>query len=190
MTVPSFIRFSGLCLIITGVLFISFAILYSISSLKTMAAYVNLMGMLAFLLGLVGMYFRQMQVLGKFGFITFLIYFFGAGMWTGFGWFSAFAVPALEEHAPQLVSSSLPDQMNMGLIISLFSFFVGMFLFNLLTAVKGILPRWAALLLVIVPIVDFIPIGNYLAQPLAGVSFIWLGYSLWKGPYKEETRVS
>ncbi|MFJ5716218.1 hypothetical protein [Neobacillus sp. NPDC093127] len=113
----------------------------------------------------------------------------GAGMWTGFGWADVFVVPALGKHAPQLVNT-LPEQMNMGLIISLFSFFGGMFLFNLLTAVKGILPRWAALLLVIVPIIDFIPIGNYLAQPLAGVSFIWLGYSLWKGPYKEETRVS
>ncbi|MFF2447037.1 hypothetical protein ACFVSW_08025 [Neobacillus sp. NPDC058068] len=185
MTVPSFIRFSGLCLIFTGVLFISFAILYSISSLKTMAAYVNLLGMLVLLLGIAGMYFRQMQILGKWGFITFLIYFLGAGMWTGFGWSDVFVVPALEKHAPQLVNT-LPEQMNMGLIISLFSFFGGMFLFNLLTAVKGILPRWAALLLVIVPFIDFIPIGNYLAQPLAGVSFIWLGYSLWKGTYKEE----
>ncbi|MBT2689432.1 hypothetical protein J7I93_14660 [Bacillus sp. ISL-47] len=185
MTVSSFLRFSGLCLIFTGILFVLFAIMYSISSLRTLASYVNLIGMLFLLLGIAGMYVRQMQDMGKFGFIAFLIYFWGAGMWTGFGWSEAFVIPVLKENAPHLFSGSIPNQINIGLMISLFSFFIGMLVFNLLTAVKAILPRWAALILVIVPIIDFIPIGNYLAQPLAGIAFIWLGSSLWNGKYEE-----
>jgi hypothetical protein len=190
MMFASFLRFSGLSLIVTGVLFVSFAILYSISSLQPLAHYLNLIGMLFLLLGTVGTYLRQMHAFGILGFTTFLIYFLGAGMWTGFGWASAFVLPALEEHTPHLVSDSLPDQINIGLMISLISFFVGMLLYHLVTAVKAVLPRWPALVLVVVPIIDFIPFGNYLAQPIAGVAFIWIGYTLMNGKYEDSNLAS
>lgn len=42
-------------------------------------------------------------------------------------------------------------------------------LFGLLTAVKGVLPRWPAIILFLVPIMDFIAYGSYAAQPLSSV---------------------
>lgn len=184
MNLSSFLRFTGVCSIIAGILFLSLAIWYN-TSLGQFGAYVNLIGMAFLLLGLVGIYLRQMNAVGILGFFIFILTFIGAALWTGFGWVSAFVVPVLEEVAPEILADAPPAPLNIGMSISMFSFFIGLLLFGLVTAWKRILPRGAAILLVLVPILDFIPIGSYVAQPLAGVALIWLGYSIWKGNYEE-----
>lgn len=85
----------------------------------------------------------------------------------------------LEESAPAILEDN-PASLITAVNLSLYPFFIGILLFGLMTAVKGILPRWPSLLLVAVPIIDFIPYGFFVAQPLAGVALIWLGYSLSK----------
>lgn len=161
------------------------AIWYNISSLEAIGSYLNLIGMAFLLLALAGIYLRQMNAIGIVGFIIFLISFIGAVLWAGFGWVGAFVVPALEEVAPEIVSGDPPEMINLGLTLSMVTFFGGMLLFGLVTAWKAILPRGGALLLALVPILEFIPYGSNVAQPLAGVALIWLGYALWKGNYEE-----
>jgi hypothetical protein len=185
VNLTSFLRFTGVSSIITGVLFLSMVIWYNISSLEAIGSYLNLIGMAFLLLALVGIYLRQMNAIGIFGFIIFLISFIGAVLWSGFGWVGAFVVPALEEVAPEILSGSPPAMINLGMSLSMFTFFGGMLLYGLVTAWKGILPRGGALLLALVPILEFIPYGSTVAQPLAGVALIWLGYALWKGNYEE-----
>lgn len=137
-------------------------------------------------LGLFGIYLRQREAVGIVGFIVFVLSVIGTVMWAGFGWAGAFVVPVLEDLAPEILSDSPPGLINVGLMVSLVSFFIPILLLGLVTAWKGILPRGAGILLVIVPILDFIPYGSYVAQPLAGVSLLWLGYAIWKGEYQEE----
>ena len=60
----------------------------------------------------------------------------------------AFVVPVLQDRAPELVNGDPPGLANVGLQISLFTFFIGLLLFGIMTAIKGILPRWAAILLI------------------------------------------
>lgn len=189
MSMSAFMRFTGLCSIITGILFLSTAIWYN-TSLEGFGAYVNLAGMAILPLGLVGIYLRQRNAVGILGFIIFVLAIIGTVLWAGFGWAGAFVVPVLEELAPEILSDTPPGLINIGLMISLLGFFIPLFLLGLVTAWKGILPRVAAILLVLVPILDFIPYGSYVAQPLAGVSLLWLGYSIWKGDYQEEKGVS
>jgi hypothetical protein len=170
---------------ITGLLFLSLAIWYN-TSLGGFGAFVNLAGMALLPLGLVGIYLCQREAVGVWGFIILVLAIIGTVLWAGFGWASAFVVPVLEDLAPEILKDSPPGLIGTGLMISLVTFFLPLFLFALMTAWKGILPRVAAILLVLVPILDFIPFGNYVAQPLAGVSLLWLGYSIWKGNYVVE----
>ncbi|WP_026575683.1 hypothetical protein [Bacillus sp. UNC438CL73TsuS30] len=163
---------------ITGILFILTAILYLTSSDKA-ADYVNLAGMAFMLLGLVGIYLRQMKEVGMFGFIVFIITFIGSVLWAGFGWAGTFIKPLLEDQAPELLKQAPP-----GMMPSMLTFFIGLFLFGIVTALKGVLPRVAAILLILVPILNFVPYGEYVAQPLGGISLLWLGYAVWKGKYE------
>ncbi|MFY0544083.1 hypothetical protein [Brevibacillus sp. H7] len=183
MTMPSFLRFSGLCSIIAGILFLSMSVWSSIS-LEEIGSYADLIGMAFLLLGLVGIYLRQMNAVGVIGFLIFIFTFIGAVLWAGHSWVNAFVIPVLEEFSPQILNNP-PEQIMTGVAISLYPFFIGIMLFGIVTAWKAILPRWGALLLAVVPILDFIPYGSYVSQPLAGIGFIWLGYSLWKGSYEE-----
>jgi hypothetical protein len=178
-------RFTGLCSMIAGVLFLSLSVFYNVSSLSGIGSFVNLLGMALLALGLVGIYLRQMNAVGVFGFIVFLIAFIGTILWAGWGWAGAFIVPVLEDLAPELVKDVPPGLISTGMMISLLTFFGGLVLFGIVTALKGILPRGAAILLIIVPILDFIPYGSAIAQPLAGVALLWLGYAVWKGNYEE-----
>lgn len=185
MNLTSFLRFTGFCLFIAGILFLSTAIFYYVSSLERIGTYIDLIGMALLLLGLVGLYIRQMNEVGVVGLIIFLIAFLGAVLWAGAGWSTTFILPVLDEQAPQILSDPPPALIGTGYGVSLYTFFGGMLLFALITAWKGILPRVAAILLAVVPILDFVPFGHFVSQPLAGVALIWLGYSLWKGNYED-----
>jgi hypothetical protein len=178
MTLSSFIRFTGICSMIAGILFVSLAIWYNVG-MHAFGAYLDLIGMLCLLLGLAGMYLSQAKAFGKPGFLIFLLAFFGAAMWTGHSWVNAFLIEVLETAAPEVLENP-PGKLMTGITLSLYPFFLGLLLFGLFTAIKGILPRWPALILVIVPILDFVPYGSYVAQPLAGVALVWLGYAVWK----------
>lgn len=184
-----FMRFLGICSVITGILFLSM-IIWASTSLDEFGSFVTLIGMVLLVFGLLGFYLRQMNEFGVFGFIVFVITMVGTVLWAGFMWVNAFVVPVLQERAPELVKGGPPGLANVGLQTSLYIFFIGLFLFGILTAIKGVLPRLAAILLILVPILNFIPYADVVSQPLAGISFIWLGISVWKGVYEESQDVS
>lgn len=178
MTVSSFIRFGAMSSIIAGILTVSLSLWYNIS-MEAFGSYVNLISMLFLVLGIVGLYLYQAKEFGTIGFIIFLLTFFGAIMWAGHGWVEAFMISILEETAPAILENPPPLLMT-GVALSLYPFFIGLLLFGLWTAIKGVLPRIPAIVLILVPIVDFIPYGFFISQPLAGVAIAWLGFSVWK----------
>ncbi|WP_409275128.1 hypothetical protein V1499_07615 [Neobacillus sp. SCS-31] len=183
MSYSSFIRMTGLCGIISGLLTISLSVWDNIS-MGALGSYVSLIAMLFLLFALIGIYLVNAKQLGKPGFGVFLLTFFGAGMWTGHGWVMAFVVPVLEESAPAILEKP-PALLMTGVSLSLYPFFIGLILFGILLALKGILPKGAAILMILVPILDFIPYGSYVAQPLSGVAILWLGWVLWKEKYNK-----
>jgi hypothetical protein len=188
MNKASFMKFLGICSVITGILFLSMAIWES-TSLNELGSFVSLVGTVLLVFGLFGIYLRQQTEFGVFGFIVFVISIIGTVLWAGFMWVGAFVVPVLQERAPELANNAPPGLANVGLQISLYIFFIGIFLFSIMTAIKGILPRWAAILLILVPILNFIPYAEAVSQPLAGISFIWLGISVCKSVNKQSQDV-
>lgn len=186
MTLSSFLRVSGLCAMIGGLLFLSTPI-WVLGFPDTMInAYVDHLGTILILLGLVGCYLSQIKSTGKFGLISFLIAFLGTSMWIGFKWASSFIVPVLKDVAPQMIDE-MPATIMIGMMISLYTFLIGWILFSIVTARKAVLPRWGAILIIIGLISDVIPYGYYVAQPLAGLGIAWLGYALWQGRKENET---
>lgn len=182
MSLSSLLRVCGILSVIGGLLFLAMPVWYNVSS--EVGAFVDLVGLVLLLFGIIGIYLRQIKESGLVGLITFIFALIGTVLWTSFKWASAFVVPVLEKQAPEIINTPA-DLLEIGMGISLFSFFIGWFLFALATAWKGVLPRWGAILLILAMITEFIPYGYYVAQPLAGLGFIWLGYFLWKGKYEE-----
>ncbi|WP_059173882.1 hypothetical protein [Bacillus sp. FJAT-27445] len=183
MTYSSFIRFTGLCGMVTGVLSFSLLFWYN-TSMERFGSYVDLIAMLFLLLALIGIYLVNAKHFGKVGFGVFLLTFFGAAMWTGHSWVNAFVVPVLEESAPAVLEK-VPPLLMTGVSLSLYPFFIGLILLGILLALKGVLPKGAGIMMVLVPILDFIPYGTYVAQPLAGIAILWLGHSIWKEKYNK-----
>jgi hypothetical protein len=182
MPISSLLRVCGIFSVIGGLLFLAMPVWYNVS--LEVGAFADLIGMVLLVFGIIGIYLRQINASGLLGLITFIIVLIGTVLWTSFKWASAFIVPILEKLAPEILNTP-PKILEIGMGISLFSFFIGWFLFALVTAWKGVLPRWGAILLILAMITEFIPFGYYVAQPLAGLGFIWLGYFLWKGKYEE-----
>lgn len=183
MSLSSFQRACGLFSMIGGLLFLILPVFYEV--FPGVGASLDLIGMVFLLFGIIGIYLFQINAVGVFGFITFIFALVGTALWTAYKWAAVFVVPVLEEHAPELLQDPPPELLSIGLSISLYTFFIGWFLFSLVTAWKAELPRWGAILLVLATIVDFIPYGYYASQPLAGIGFLWLGYTIWKKKSQE-----
>lgn len=184
----TFLRVSGLCSLIGGLLFLSTPIWFLGFPDSQIGSYVDHLGTILILWGLVGFYLSQMKTTGKLGFISFALAFLGTSLWVGFKWVHTFVEPALMELAPQIMEGEPPGSILMGINISLLAFFLGWIFFASVTAWKAVLPRWGAIIIIIGLLADFIPFGYYVAQPLAGLGMAWLGYALWKGK-KEENSV-
>ncbi|MFD2444055.1 hypothetical protein ACFSO7_08660 [Bacillus sp. CGMCC 1.16607] len=168
-----------MCSIIAGILTVSLSLWYNIS-MDAFGSYVDLISMLFLVLGLVGVYLYQAKEFGTIGFIIFLLTFFGAIMWAGHAWVVSFIVPLLEKSDPAILENP-PSLLMTCITLSLYPFFIGLLLFGLWTTIKGVLLRLPAILLIIVTVLDFIPNGSFIAQPLAGVAILWLDYSIGNG---------
>jgi hypothetical protein len=150
---------------------------------------------LLFLLGITGIYARQVNKAGWLGLAGFLI----VSWWlqTGFVFAEAFIFPLLATTAPQFVDGTLgtiargqASAVNLGALPMIYSLGVGVaymlggLLFGIATLRAGILPRWPAGLLAVAaaltPLAALLP---HAIQRLAGIpvglALAWLGYALW-----------
>jgi hypothetical protein len=140
------------------------------------------------ILGLIGLYARQIQETGALGLIGFLLIFLSMTSFLGITYFEAFINPAVAASDPAFVESQmagvLPGPLMVILPVSGLCFGLGWLLFGLGLIRAGILPRWAA----IVTIIGAIPFGlgplfpaivGVIAAVVFGAGAIWLGYALW-----------
>lgn len=139
------------------------------------------------LLGLVGLYARQSEKTGTLGFVGFLLSFISTALFVGAGTFDAYVVPVLTARARDLLDPAGP--LLGGTLMPVFGltgvcFAVGFVFFGIATFRAALLPRTAALLLIIsAPILGFSPLMPLIARTIGSVVFglanIWLGYALW-----------
>lgn len=146
-------------------------------------------------LGLAGLYARQVEKAGWLGLIGFLV--FSAWM-TLVGFYSfleAAVLPRLASEFPPFVTgflgmfSGVPSPVNLGVLPTMWNistpmFLLGSLLFAIATFRAGILPRWAAVLLALGTVL--IPVGALLPTELRakiilipiGLGLAWMGYAL------------
>jgi hypothetical protein len=202
ITPSSLIRWAGLSAVVAGIIFAGIQPIHPpdvLASVNTTAWSIitpikTVMCML-FLLGITGLYARQVEKTGWLGLAGYLVFSLCWSLELGFIFAEAFVIPPLASAAPKFVEgffgivNGYPIQMNLGLLPALYAFMsitylLGGLLFGIASFRAGILPRWAGGLLavtaVLTPLAALLPhaIQRFAAVPV-GVAVACLGYTLW-----------
>jgi hypothetical protein len=202
-TAPNLIRWTGLAAILAGIVFAGIQPIHPpdelasvttptwaiITPLKTTMA-------LLFLVGLTGLYARQVNEAGWLGLAGYVLFSLSWAFNFAFIFTEAFVMPPLASVAPQFVAAFMTiasgqqaGDVNIGSLPTLYAVFcgggymLGGLLFGIATFRAGVLPRWAAALLALTaaltPAAALLP---HAIQRLAGVPMglviAWLGYAL------------
>ncbi len=203
MNTKNLIRWAGLAAMGSGILFIGIQAIHPpdvLSSVTTGAwAIVHYSGVTMALLGLIGItgiYARQVKAAGWLGLAGYLLLSLFYAVTMAFQFTEAFIVPLLATEAPKFVEgflgifTSSASEVNLGALPTLYAlagfggYILGGLLFGIATLRAGILPRWAAGLLAVGAALT--PAGALVGHPLdrtfavpVGVALAGLGYALW-----------
>jgi hypothetical protein len=201
ITASTLMRLAGLSAILAGLCFLVIGMFHpvNIPSSVTTATWANVhifataLGFFG-LFGMAGLYARQAEKSGWLGLIGFLLFSAWMTLVTGFSFVEAFILPRLATESPAFVAgilgmfSSIPSQVDLGILPTLWNisgpmYILGPLLFGIATFRAGILPRWAAALLilgaVLVPVGALVP-PEYQPKIMipVGLAMAWLGYAL------------
>lgn len=146
-------------------------------------------------LGLTGLYARQVEKAGWLGLIGFLLFSGWMTMVGSFSFIEAAVLPQMASEFPPFVDgflgmfTGIPSQVNLGAMPTLWNIstpmlILGSLVFAIATFRAGILPRWAAGLLALgslmVPVGALLPTGlqaKIILIPM-GLGLAWMGYAL------------
>jgi hypothetical protein len=150
---------------------------------------------LFFLIGITGIYARQVNQAGWLGLAGYLMLILSWWLQTAYVFIELFILPVMAGAAPGFVDSFLgivngsPGEMNIGALPAVYGllgilYMLGGVLFGIATFRAGILPRRAAALLAVgaavTPLAALLPhaLQRFAAVPV-GLAIAWLGYALW-----------
>lgn len=193
MSSTNLIRWSGLAALIGGVLLAILSALESVlfgsqpdsaavaSSAWIMVEVAWIVAEILIILGLIGLYARQVGQAGSLGLVAFLVALAGTVMMSGIDWSAAFLSSHLVETAPPGVLDAEPTGIFLvGLLLSLVLFTLGWLLFGLASLQARVLSRGAAVLLMVGAVLflamGFLEIG--FEAVVFGVGVAWSGYGL------------
>jgi hypothetical protein len=147
------------------------------------------------LLGITGLYARQVRETGWLGLAGFILFSLWPVLTLPFTFAEALFLPQLTTVAPKFVESFLgifngsPGEMNLGAAAAVYDLsgvllILGGLLFGIATLRAGILSRWAAGLLAVAAAVTpaaalLPPEHRALVAVPVGLALAWLGYALW-----------
>lgn len=202
-TAPMVIRWTGLAAMAAGSIFAAIQPIHpadELSSVTSRAWIIITTLKLAmcslFLLGITGIYARQLERCGWFGLVGYLVFGLSWSVQSGFVFVEAFVLPVLATASPQFVESYLgvvnghPGQVNIRGLAAIYQLAVGIpyvlggAVFGIATLRARVLPRWPAGILTLVallaPVAALLPHATErLAAVPMGLAMAWLGYSLW-----------
>jgi hypothetical protein len=195
MSSSNLIRWSGLAALVGGVLVVVYDVLDAAlfpgeqvsGAMATSSWFIvqilSLVGLVLITLGLVGLYARQVEQGETLGLVAFLVAFIGTVMVSGSVWSEAFIGPVVAEAAPELVGANPSGVVAAGIILAFGLFALGWLLFGLASLRARVLPRGAALLLMVGAVLFFVV--SSLEFPgstiVMGAALVWMGYALWSG---------
>lgn len=205
ITTPKLIRWAGLAAMGSGILYIAIQAIHPLDVLSSVTTprwaivhYVSIVMDILAMLGIAGLYARQVEKSGWLGLTGYLLF---SGFWAfsvALHFIEAFISPVVATEAPKFVEGLLgmvaghASASNLGalptvyaLLIGVVGYVLGGFLFGIATFRARILPRWAGglltlgtLLPVLLSSVVHHPFDRLFAVPV-GFALIWLGYALW-----------
>lgn len=141
------------------------------------------------LLGLVGLYARQVERTGWLGLVGFVLAFIGTVLVTGIFAMVSTVIHLVAVHAPALFDQAVTPP-TYGVIVLVLGYILGYVLFGIATTRAGVLPRGSGLLLIIGSLMFFVsesvPLNASLSHLIVtigdvifGASFVWMGFALW-----------
>ena len=202
ITTSNLVRFSGLALVPAGLVFAGIQPIHPpdvVESVSTSAWAVitslKFAMCLFFLVGIAGLYTRQVEKAGWLGLAGFVLLIVSWWLLTAFVFAEAFVLPRLAGTVPEFVDALLgisyghTGGVDLGVLPTLYSvvgisYMLGGLLFGIATFRAGVLPRLPAALLAIAaaltPLAALLPHAEqrYAAIPVA-LALAWLGYALW-----------
>jgi hypothetical protein len=143
---------------------------------------------LILLVGLIGLYARQAKKTGVLGLLAFLITFFGTALFFAWEWSETFIWPVLAQATPHFLDhpdQSLIQALDASQNIHQLLIGVGFILFGVASLRAGVLPRGAAVLLMVGAVSGIV--SNFVVEiPLVGLlsalGLAWMGYAVWSRP--------
>jgi len=203
ISTASLIRWAGLSAMMAGIIFAGIQPIHPpdvISSVNTsmwtivtsLKTAMSIFG----LLGITGLYARQVDRTGGLGLAGYLLLTIFYAVQMCFSFAEAFILPLLTTEAPAFVESVLGlasgagSSMNLGALATIYSlvsvmYLIGLLLFGFAMFRANILPRWAAGLLALsgplaIIMVALLPhhLERMAAVPM-GIALAYLGYALW-----------
>jgi hypothetical protein len=208
-TASKLIRLAGLSTLVAGICFVVLGLLHPpnvLSSVTTtrweivhsLALAMSLFG----LLGMIGLYARQVKEAGWLGLAGFLLLSLWLVLILPFTFFEVFFLPVLATEAPTFAEGFLgiftgaASEINFGVLAAVYKLtgvllILGPLVFGIATLRAGILSRWAAGLLavgcVLSPAAALLPpeIQPLVTVPIGG-GLAWLGFALWSDRPREQ----
>jgi hypothetical protein len=201
ITTSKLIRWAGLAAMLAGILYIVIQLIHppdSLTSIRTGAmatsSYLTIAMSLFGLIGIGGIYVRQVKETGWLGLVGFLMLGLFWVATTSLNFAEAFILPLLTNDAPKFVEGILgifagsASEVNLGVLPAMAPIAAGLYilgglLLGIATLRAGILPRWAAGMLIfgaLAPLASSLlghPTDRILAVPM-GIALAWLGYAL------------
>ncbi|KQL37506.1 hypothetical protein [Psychrobacillus sp. FJAT-21963] len=203
ITTSKLIQWAGLAAMLAGCLFIVIQIIHPADILSSVTTerwaivhYLSIVMCLFGMLGIAGIYARQVEEAGWLGLIGYLMFSLFYALTLGFNFTEAFISPMLLTEAPRVVETFLAlasgstGEVNLGALAGVYTlvgvlYMIGGPLFGLAMLRAGILPRWATGLFasggpvsaIVVSLLPH-PLDRIAAVPL-GIGLAWLGYALW-----------
>ncbi len=204
ITTTTLTRAAGLCAVVGGLLFCAVQINHPVVELSLVTTTewkirqtMKVLFASLSLVGITGMYLRQVKQTGALGLIGYLLFAVNFMIMTSIEIIGVAVVPSLSRSAPGYVSDMLAVATggkatgDLGLLqpLSMFQGLVGYLggglIFGVALFRANILSRWAAMLLAASTIATLaIPLLPHINQRLfaipTGVALVGLGYSLWR----------
>ena len=205
ITSSKVIRWAGLAAMGSGILYIAIQMIHPLdvfSSVTTarwaIVHYLSIVMDILGMLGIAGIYARQVEKLGWLGLAGYLMFSLFWAFSVALHFIEAFISPVLANVAPKFVEGLLglvtntPSEINLGalptvygVLIGVVGYVLGGLLFGIATFRARVLPRWAGGLLAIAtllpPLLSSVvhhPFDRLFAVPV-GLALAWLGYALW-----------
>jgi hypothetical protein len=188
MTINRFIHWGNIAAIAAGVALIGAELAYVIFGNEDITAMTTgnrvssalfYIGAVLLVPGAIGLYMRQMEQAGMFGFVAFVLALLGSSMMQSSDWTEFFAVP-------QMVDAGIEKAEGiqlLGLAINFITYSLGWLLFGIASLRAKVLPRAASIALIVTVLLNFFVldmIKEYRAVELV-VWLPWYGAYLWMG---------